>query len=169
MGYPPVSTEATLSAAGGRSPRGVSFGKCLWCGAFRLFKSPELVGIDWMWCGHRSWSDRDNMCGISLSGLAALLLHEALDESVADETSAFRLTRLQGGFALVHDTPRDDDCVAVFRERVVLMIEPTLKDALGACRVDGQVDDDGAAILLRKSSREGDGTGAEVIWRCDLG
>ncbi len=103
---------------------------------------------------------------ISLSGLAALLLYEDLQASGADATSTFRLTRTEDGFALVHDSQCDEDCVAVFRNQVVLAIDPSLKEMLGPCRLDGRVDADCAEVVLCKAGRNEDGEEAEVIWQC---
>ncbi len=105
------------------------------------------------------------MCVILVSGLAALLLYDALRERDPHEVGTFRLTHADGGFALVYDTQRDDDCVAVFRERVVLAVERSLKETLGACRLDGHVDGDGAAVVLSTAAANGDREHREVVWQ----
>ncbi len=108
------------------------------------------------------------MCVIVLSGLAALILFEALEATGQNDSSAFRLTRTDDGYSLVRGTPGKDDCVAGFRERVVLVVERSLKDAMGTCRLDARINEHVATILLCIEDGAGEENVTEVVWQSSL-
>ncbi|GEM_PF-5875133 len=90
-----------------------------------------------------------------LSGLTGFLLYQAIEAADLPDTQAFRLQRWDGGYSLEVDDVHRDDCVASFKGRAVLAVDPRLKDELDPVRVDAHLlNDDTPLIVLRNETAD---------------
>ena len=102
-----------------------------------------------------------------VSGLAGLYLYEALAATNVAPAHTFCL-RADGNAVVFGTGPvRADDCVAVFRDRVVFAAERSLCDHFGACRLDANLHGDGVNLQLRKWDPLVEST-QEVLWQAPL-
>ncbi len=108
-------------------------------------------------------------CEVVLSGLAGLLLFEILEAREVDSSMSFRLTSGGGDYSLELDKSGTDDCVAAFKNRIVLVVTRWLKDRMGDCRIDARVDDDDVVTILLCREGQGSGeAGTEIVWQSKL-
>lgn len=105
------------------------------------------------------------MSVVALSGLAALLLYQALEARGEDESHTFRLRSSNGGFWIVPGTVCERDCVALFRGRTVLVVDPAEKEALGTCRLEAQVEEQMSVIYLKTEARHSCESASVLVWR----
>ncbi len=108
------------------------------------------------------------MSEITLSGLAGLFLYEYLDAEKIAPPGTMRLRRDNDDYCLEVDEARPDDCVAVFRNRVVLAVERALSESLGPCRVGADMVGDAVSVYLTGATETRGATVESVIWQSTL-
>jgi hypothetical protein len=107
------------------------------------------------------------MSDILVSGLAGLFLYEALDAAQVPPSETFCLRPQGDGYSFATDVFDSSDCVATFRDRVVIAAPRELCDGLGACRLEAHLNGDSVSLLLRKLEPDGEGS-PEVVWQSKL-
>jgi hypothetical protein len=107
------------------------------------------------------------MSEMVISGLAGVYLYEGLAAANVAPTHTFCLRANGDGYAFGIGAVDADDCVAVFRDRVVFAAARSLLERLGACRLEANLHGGAVNLQLRKGGPTADET-QEVLWESPL-
>ena len=89
---------------------------------------------------------------ISVSRLAASVLFETLKESGVQTGQSLRLVKIEKGFTLELDIPKETDRVVRYEGDVVLIVERDLENEIGDARIDVEENAHGRNLVMRRST-----------------
>jgi len=89
---------------------------------------------------------------ISVSQLAASVLFETLKESGVQNGQSLRLVKIEKGFTLEVDTPKQSDRVVRYEGDVVLIVDRDLENEIGDARIDVEENSHGRDLVMRRAA-----------------